>query len=100
MAAGGASSSEDLRRQTTYADVLQFEATHPWTAQLHRSLDASPDSQRAVENALLHMLLEKSHPLSKLRQRLQYSLYCKVGPGDFQRVRVVLLSHEHMSTVS
>ncbi|XP_043236014.1 VPS9 domain-containing protein 1-like isoform X1 [Amphibalanus amphitrite] len=77
---GGHPSPEYLQKQATLADILQFEQSHPWTRQLRDSLDAEPDSSGVVENALLHMLLEKSHPLSKLRQRLQYSLYCKLNP--------------------
>ena len=77
---GGQTTPEYLQKQTTLADILQFEQTHPWTQQLRDSLDSSPCDSRAIENALLHMLLEKSHPLSKLRQRLQYSLFCKLNP--------------------
>ena len=78
--AGGHATPEYLQKQTTLADILQFEQSHPWTRQLRDSLDAQPRDTGAVENALLHMLLEKSHPLSKLRQRLQYSLFCKLNP--------------------
>ncbi|XP_037079381.1 VPS9 domain-containing protein 1-like [Pollicipes pollicipes] len=80
VAEGSVATPEDLQKQTAFADILQFEQTRAWTKQLHHSLDEAPDDPRAVENALLHMFLEKSHPLSKLRQRLQYSLFCKINP--------------------
>ena len=79
-AVGGQTTPDYLQKQTTLADILQFEQAHPWTRQLRESLDADPSNERGIENALLHMMLEKSHPLSKLRQRLQYSLFCKLNP--------------------
>lgn len=90
--------------RSTVAEMLQFESEHSWAQQLRhqlqRHLAGGEENWRALHSHLLHILMEKSHPMSRLRQRLQFSLYSRLRPLVEQHGHLLSQAEQHVNLLS